>query len=176
MKLNKISACLVISALLLTGCSSGGETQVTNTDVSIQENASSEEIVVKEPAPADITATIMSEIEIPSAVEKDIDSIDYYFTIDKTQLEDVSMYICGSGAFPDELVVLKMTSPEAAETAMTAVQEHFTSQIELYRDYTPNEFYKLEESEVIVRNNYVMLLVCSDNARAEEIAESFFIN
>lgn len=175
MNFKKISVCFAITAVLLTGCSNGSEATVTDTDV-VQETTMSEEASVKEPMPSDITAAIMAEIEIPSAVEKDVDSIDYYFNVDKTQLEDVSMYICGSGAFPDELTVLKMTSAEAAETAMTAVQDHFESQIELYRDYTPNEFYKLEEAKVIIKNNYVMLFVCSDNARAEEIAESFFNN
>ena len=174
MNLKNFSACLFISALLLTGCSDNSEGAVTDTTAVVQETSASEETEVKEPASADITAAIMAEIDIPSAVEKDKDGIDYYFTVDKSQLEDVSMFICGSGAFPDELVVLKMASPEAAEAAMAVVNEHLASQIELYRDYTPDEFYKLEEASVVVKNNYVMLFVCSDNARAQEIADAFF--
>ncbi|MBQ8780515.1 MAG: DUF4358 domain-containing protein [Oscillospiraceae bacterium] len=175
MNLKKAAAGLLIPAFMLAGCadSSVDTPAETSGNAVVQETEASENNEAKAPAPADITAAITAEIEIPSSVEKDKDTIDYYFTVDKTQLEDVSMLICGSGAFPDELVVLKMTSPEAAQTAAAAVQEHLTAQIELYRDYTPNEFYKLEGASVNCVNNYVMLFVCSNNERATEIAETF---
>lgn len=175
MNLKKAAACAAISALLLTGCAGGQDnvTENTVTENAVQETVPSD-VQVKQPSPADITAAITAEIEIPSAVEKDKDSIDFYFTVDKAQLESVSMFICGSGAFPDELVVLKMTSDDAAVAAAGEVQKHLDSQIELYRDYTPDEFYKLEGAAVTVKNGYVMLFVCADNARAMEIAESLF--
>ena len=175
MNFKKAAAAVIIPVFMFAGCGNPSDNIPENTQGSaaVQETSASAEQEAKQPTPADITAAITAEIEIPSAVEKDKDSIDYYFTVDKTQLEDVSMFICGSGAFPDELVVLKMTTPEAAQTAAAAVQEHLTAQIELYRDYTPNEFYKLEGAVVNTVNNYVMLFVCTDNARATEIAGSF---
>ena len=67
-----------------------------------------------------------------------------------------------------------MTSAEQAQAAAEAVQAHLDSQIELYRDYTPNEMYKLDEAAVTVKGDYVMLFVCENDARAMEIAESLF--
>ena len=175
MNLKKAAAGFLIPAFMLAGCAESSVDTPTETSGSaaVQETSASENNEVKQPVPSEIIAAITAEIEIPSAVEKNKDTIDYYFTVDKTQLEDVSMLICGSGAFPDELFVLKMTSDEAAQEAAKAVQEHLTSQIELYRDYTPNEFYKLEGASVNWVNNYVWLFVCSDNERAMEIAETF---
>ena len=128
----------------------------------------------KEPAPSEITSAIMAEITIPSAVEKNADSVGDYYDVDLTKTESLSVYICGSGAYPDELAVFKMKSADDTAAAQAAVQKRLTSQIELYRDYTPKEFYKLEEAKVITKGNYVMLFVCEDDTRADTIANSLF--
>ncbi len=128
----------------------------------------------KEPAASEITAAIMSEITIPSAVEKDINSLNAYFEVDTTQIEDMSVYVCGSGAFPDELIVLKMSSEEQAKTVAQSLVLHLENQTNLYRDYTPDELYKLETAAVDGQGKYVMLFICEKNARAIEIAESLF--
>ena len=152
---NLLAGIIIVPALLLSACGAEAEP-------------------AKEPAPSEITSAIMAEIEIPSAVEKDMDSVGAYYDVDTAQTEALSVYICGSGAYPDELAVFKMSSPEQAQSAADAVQKRLDSQIELYRDYTPNEMYKLDGAEVTVKGSYVMLFVCSDDQRAREIAENLF--
>lgn len=157
MKIRKLAALMIMPIMMLTACSK------VNTVAEI-----------KEPAPSDITAAIMAEIEIPSAVEKTKESIAAYYDVDVDAVEALSVYICGSGAYPDELAVFKMNSPEQAENARAAVQKRLDDQIELYSDYTPNEMYKLDGAKVVVKGNYVMLFACSDDDRAYEIADSLF--
>lgn len=152
---NLFAGIIIVPTLLLSACGT-------------------ESAPAKEPAPSEITSAIMAEIEIPSAVEKDKDSVGAYYDVDMEQTEALSVYICGSGAYPDELSVFKMSSPEQAQSAAEAVQKRLDSQIELYRDYTPNEMYKLDGAEVTVKDSYVMLFVCSDDQRAREIAENLF--
>lgn len=156
MKLKNFAAMLVMPIIMLTACS----------------NTTTAE--TKEPAPADITSAIMAEIEIPSAVEKTKEDVGAYYDIDVEATEALSVYICGSGAYPDELAVFKMNSPEQAENARAAAQKRLDSQIELYSDYTPDEMYKLDGAKVVVKGNYVMLFACSDDDRAYEIADSLF--
>ncbi|MGN0604455.1 MAG: DUF4358 domain-containing protein [Oscillospiraceae bacterium] len=157
MKLRKFAALIVLPIMMLTACS---KTE------SVKE--------VKEPAPADITSAIMAEIEIPSAVEKTKEDVDAYYDIDVEAADELSVFICGSGAYPDELAVFKMNSPEQAESARAAAQKRLDGQIELYSDYTPDEMYKLDGAKVVVKGNYVMLFACSDDDRAYEIADSLF--
>lgn len=157
MKLRKFAALIVLPIMMLTACS---KTE------SVKE--------VKEPAPADITSAIMAEIEIPSAVEKTKEDVGAYYDIDVEAADALSVFICGSGAYPDELAVFKMNSPEQAESARAAAQKRLDGQIELYSDYTPDEMYKLDGAKVVVKGNYVMLFACSDDDRAYEIADSLF--
>lgn len=157
MRLRNFAAMLILPIVMLTACS-----KVETADE------------MKQPAPADITAAIMTEIEIPSAVEKTKEDVGAYYDIDIEAAEALSVYICGSGAYPDELAVFKMNSAEDAENARAAAQKRLDSQIELYADYTPNEMYKLDGAKVVVKGNYVMLFACSDDDRAYEIADSLF--
>lgn len=157
MKFKNFAAILVLPIIMLTACSKVDSTAET-----------------KEPAPADITSAIMAEIEIPSAVVKTKDDVGAYYDIDVEATDALSVYICGSGAYPDELAVFKMNSAEQAENARAAVQKRLDNQIELYRDYTPDEMYKLDGAKVVVKGNYVMLFACSDDDRAYEIADNLF--
>lgn len=156
MRFKNFAAMLVLPIIMLTACSKGDTTEM------------------KEPAPADITSAIMAEIEIPSAVEKTKEDVGAYYDIDVEAADALSVFICGSGAYPDELAVFKMNSAEQAENTRAAAQKRLDNQIELYTDYTPDEMYKLDGAKVVVKGNYVMLFACSDDDRAYEIADSLF--
>lgn len=158
MKMKRLAAILILPVMLLSACS--------------KVNADNEE--AKEPAPSDITAAIMAEIEIPSAVEKTKDDVGAYYDVDIDSVEAMSVYVCGSGAYPDELAVFKMNSEEHTEGARAAVQKRLDRQIEDYSDYTPDEMYKLEGAKVVVNGKYVMMFSCSNDERAYEIADSLF--
>lgn len=155
MKLRKLAVFIALPVMMLTACSENKEE-------------------MKEPLPSEITNAIMAEIEIPSAVEKTRENIGAYYDVNVDSVEALSVYICGSGAYPDELAVFKMTSEEQTEDAKAAVQKRLDSQIELYTDYTPDEMYKLDGAKVVVKGKYVMMFSCSDDDRAYEIADSLF--
>lgn len=181
-----LTAAMLLSLTLLTSCSDEQpavpadatvETSAVSSDSAGSENEGEiatlpDEIPVEDASAADITAAVTAEIEIPSAVEKTADNIGAFYDVDVSAVTDMSVLICGSGAYPDELAVFKFTDEEAAKAGMEAVQKRLDSQTELYADYTPDEMYKLEDAFVIVKDNWVAMAVCSDNARAKEIIES----
>ncbi|MBD5139034.1 MAG: DUF4358 domain-containing protein [Ruminococcus sp.] len=173
-----IAIAAVLSVLLLASCSDEQPTAPVNATVdttSADASDTSESDAPAEPAAdasaADITAAVTAEIEIPSAVEKNADNIGAFYDVDVSAVTDMSVLICGSGAYPDELAVFKFTDAEAAKTGAEAVQKRLDSQIELYSDYTPDEMYKLEDAFVITKDNWVAMAACSDNSRAKEIIE-----
>ena len=114
----------------------------------------------------------MAEIEIPSAMEKNAENIGAYYDIDTTTVMEMSVFICGSGAYPDELAVFEFNDEASAKAGAEAVQNRLDSQIAIYKDYTPAEIYKLEEAVIITNGNWVAFAACADNARAKEIIEN----
>lgn len=120
---------------------------------------------------ADITAAVMAEIEITSAAEKTSEDIGAFYDVDTSAIADMSVFICGSGAYPDEIAVFRFNDPESASAGAEAVKKRLENQTALYTDYTPDEVYKLEDANIIEKDNWVILTICSDNARAAEIIE-----
>ncbi len=157
-----IIAIALLTALMLTGCGENEEAVEANATVSVAAASS----------PADITAAIMAEIEIPSAMEKNAENIGAYYDVDIATVAEMSVYICGSGAYPDELAVFKFNDEASAQAGAEAVKSRLESQTAIYKDYTPAEMYKLEEAVVITEGNWVAFAACADNARAKEIIES----
>lgn len=172
-----IAVAAVLSVLLLASCSDEqpdvpvNATVETSADVSAEAQSDAPAEPVSDASASDITAAVTAEIEIPSAVEKTADNIGAFYDVDTASVTDMSVLICGSGAYPDELAVFKFTDEEAAKAGAEAVQKRLQSQIDTYADYTPDEMYKLDDAFVITKDNWVVMAACSDNARAKEIIE-----
>lgn len=116
-----------------------------------------------------VAAAVLAAVPINSAVEKGIDDLPIYFpSLDPAGIEDASYYICGSGAYPDEIAVLKFGSDELAETGLNAVRERLDSQYQTYESYTPKEMYKFDGAVAETRGSYVVYLVTADNDTAKE--------
>lgn len=163
---------LIAGSMLFASCGENPDSVQVDATPSITEStAAPDESAKKEASAADITAAVMAEIEIQSAIEKNIDEVGAFYDVDTAAVEDMSVYICGSGAYPDELAVFRFTDSAAAETGAEAVRKRLDSQTALYRDYTPDEVYKLDDAALIQKDNWVILTICSDNSRAEEIID-----
>lgn len=173
-----IMAISIIAAMsctmVFTACKSvegdGGAVQANGTPVEQTSDAVPAE-EASDVSASDITSAIMAEIEIESAVEKTVSDIEAFYDVDTSAIEDMSVFICGSGAYPDELAVFKFKDPDSAKTGAEAVRKRLENQIALYTDYTPDEVYKLEDAVMITKDTWVILTVCSDNSRASEIIE-----
>jgi hypothetical protein len=95
-----------------------------------------------------------------------------YYDIDTATVAEMSVYICGSGAYPDELAVFKFNDEASAKVGAESVKSRLDSQTAIYKDYTPAEMYKLDEAVIITEGNWVAFAACADNAKAKEIIES----
>jgi predicted small lipoprotein YifL len=132
----------------------------------------------KEPVdvnPDNVTTAVMNAIEFPSPVKKDAESIGvYYTTLDINSVERMSVYVCGSGAYPDEIAVFEFRDSNAADAGYEAVNKRYEDLVSTFTDYTPEEMYKLESPVMAIYGNYVVFVDCSENEIAEEIILTYF--
>ena len=175
MKINvtkKIIAGLICAAVAVCvcGCSSG--TATDSTASSTAESSSDNGSVSSAASASDITDKILAEIEFPSKAEIKEDRIDDFYEVEKDKIESFSAYLCGSGAYPDELAVFCMKSSDDTAAVKEMLEKRVEKQTASFKDYTPDEMYKIDGNNVVVSGNYVALIICSDNAKATEIFKS----
>ena len=160
-KFTRIIAAIILPAMLISLTACGGETTSSATSevnsVQTNQNAS---------APADITSKIMTDIKFPSMAQIKEERLASYYDIDSAKIDAYSAYICGSGAYPDEIAVFKMKSADDVNAVKTVLEARVEKQTTTFKDYTPAEMYKIDGKNIIVNGNYIALIICSDNAGA----------
>lgn len=176
MKINvtkKIIAGLICAAVAVCvcGCSSG--TATDSSASSTTESSSETDSVSTAASASDITEKILSEIEFPSKAEIEEGRRDNFYEVEeKDKIDSYSAYICASGAYPDELAVFCMKSSADTAAVKEMLEKRVEKQSAAFKDYTPDEMYKIDGNNVVVSGNYVALIICSDNAKATEIFKS----
>ena len=168
----KIIAGLICAAVAVCvcGCSSG--TATDSTASSTAESSSDTGSVSSAASAEEITDKILAEIEIPTKAEIEEGRRDGFYEVEKDMIESYSAYICGSGAYPDELAVFCMKSSDDTAAVKEMLEKRVEKQTASFKDYTPDEMYKIDGNNVVVSGNYVALIICSDNSKATEIFKS----
>ena len=162
-KITKGIITALLAATMLTSLTACGGDNTSSTGAT---NSSATESSVNASAPADITSKIMGDIKFPSMAEIKSDRLSTYYDVDADKIEAFSAYICGSGAYPDEIAVFKMKSADDVNAVKTVLDKRVESQTTTFKDYTPDEMYKIDGKNVIISGNYIALIICSDNAGA----------
>lgn len=156
-------------AVSICGCSGGNaQSSATESSSSVADSTVSSDSTEAAGTAADITAKIQEDIKFPGMAEIGEDRMSGYYDVDSTKLDSYSAYICGSGAYPDEIAVFKLKSADDVEAVKTMLEKRVETQTTAFKDYTPDEMYKIDGKNVVVNGNYVALIICADNAKAIE--------
>ncbi len=166
----KIICAFLLAALVCGAASCGGNTPAATTTKAAETTAA--------PKPAasagEIAQAVLEAVPINSSFEKKKESLeDYFDDLDVNTLADQSYFICASGAYPDEVAVFKFNSADDAQKAVPAIEARLEYQKSTYKDYTPEEYYKLEDAVIEQRGEWIIYTVTSDNTKAKEIALGF---
>lgn len=155
MNIKKLISAVLVPLMLFTGCNGGNNNEQT-----------------ADADPAEVVSAVLAEVPISSAVEKGTDDVEtYYVDVDIAELDSAAFSLCGSGALPDEIAVLKFKTADAAKSAEAGLQSKLNSRIEVFTDYTPDEMYKLNNAKVYSVGNYAVYIALSDNDRAKAIVD-----
>lgn len=155
---------IMCAAVLLTGCSGGN-----SSSQSVSESASDSAAETIRTA-AEKADALMAEVTFSGemvAVEADTMELRLGFKADG--ISDYAVYICGSGAYPDEFGIFTADSSEKADEIKAALEKRIESQKETYTDYTPEEMYKFDDCFVKQDGNTVYYAVTADNTKAADI-------
>lgn len=186
MKKVSIIAVLTVCAMLLTACggtkpadttanTTSGTTSTTASTTAGESSDTTSADGVTSTTPAEMTKAIMAEISIMAAVEKGTEgTIDLISGLEADKIKSASLYLCGAGAMPDEVAVIEFNSTEDATAAVSLLKARVDELTEEFKNYTPDEVYKLEGAKTGSNGNYAYLLACEDNDKALSILNGMF--
>lgn len=162
-------------AVSICGCSekpaqsSALESSVTSDAGSVSESVSeASDSSTATGTAAEITAKIQEDVKFPGMAEIGADRMAGYYDVAADKIDSYSAYICGSGAYPDEIAVFKMKSADDVNAVKSVLEKRVENQSATFKDYTPDEMYKIDGNNVVTSGNYVALIICADNAKAIE--------
>ena len=154
-KLTSILAAVMICAMF-TGCgdsSGSGTPEQSSSAVGFE----------------DRTAALMDAVTFPEMVSVKADTVKDRFGIEEADVTELSAYICGSGAMPDEFGIFRAKDADAAKRVEEALNKRIERQRKTFQDYTPAEMYKFDDCFVEVSGNIVIYAICADNSKAKEL-------
>ncbi|GEM_PF-178572 len=115
------------------------------------------------------TLALAEALELSSMVEVTFDELDIFYDIVKTDVDDFSAYLCGSGAVPDEFGAFAAKDADAAKRIADALERRIEYQRKVFKDYIPGEMYKFDDCFVEIDENTVIYAICADNPKAREL-------
>ena len=172
----KILSTLLVCALVCGAAACSGGTPASTTTAAATTAATTEanSASVSNASAEDITAAVLEATPINSAFAQNEAMMENNFDgIDVSKIKEFSYYVCASGAYPDEIAVFRFDSSDSAASAVAAVSDRLEYQKKTYKDYTPDEYYKLEGAIIAQSGEWLYYIVTSDNSKAETIVKGF---
>lgn len=163
----KIAAILTAAAMCaaLSGC--GGNTPSAPEQSTADSAVSNSEISGGLDSKTD---ALKEAVTLPKGmVDVKADTLKDRFGIEEADVAELSAYVCGSGAMPDEFGVFRAKDADAAKRVADALNKRIEQQRKTFKDYTPNEMYKFDDCFVEIHGNVVIYAVCADNSKAKEL-------
>ena len=151
MKKLKLVLVALLSLFLLAACGS----KKSSGDVTADPSS-----LAKQLAEETVTSDTLSE------VSTDIMASTYF--VDTSRIEASSAYM-STGASACEVTVIKCSDADYASEVSDLLKQRVSNQKDLYSSYNAGETKKLESAIIKTSGNYVVLCVCDDTSKAEEI-------
>lgn len=114
------------------------------------------------------------EIDLPDMAEIPLERISGYYDVNSDDIEQLSYIIAGSGATPDEIMIVKFTSADKAESMRSKMEERKAQISDLFTDYNPDEMPKVNSCVIETKNEYAFFAICNDNQKAKDIFSGSF--
>lgn len=135
--------------LFLCGCS--GRTQAADAPLS------------------EICAEIAKAVAPEDAVILDADYMYLAHRLAQEDCRECAAFMVSRGSFPEEVILTRGTSEEAAGRTQAQLQMYLENILEQSRNYEPETYAMLQDCQMLSRGTYVCLFMTSERAAAEEL-------
>lgn len=188
-KSGKIMAVLVAAAIICCGCGGEEASQTASEDVrqtgteSASQSAEEAESEVSEAEEAEesgktaasiaeVYEKIGEEVSLQSPACMDDDFISNYYGLDTALLEEYVFSISEDAAQAETVIIAKVKDAGDAEQVAESLQAVVEDKKAEMENYIPEQFAIVEKSEVVIRDNYVWLVISENEDSITSVIEN----
>lgn len=107
--------------------------------------------------------------------EIDRESIIKKYKFNDEKIKNIISYI-GTGATAEEILVIELFNKKDIEQIRKLIEGKIEERKQDFQNYLPKEVFKLENYNLETINNYIILCICNDYKKAEEIINHYIHN
>jgi hypothetical protein len=170
LKENKMKKSIIVFLALtvLAGCAKKTPpAPVAETSPNVTSSLSESGTGTTEITPDSLAKKVLSKVPLSGEAASQNDISDIGFK--EGTVKDFSYTVCGTGAYPDKLLIVEFNTSDDAKAGKVVVDELLQQDKDNWKDYAPKEMYKLDDAFVTVKDNWLFYGVTADNVTAEEI-------
>lgn len=142
---------------LITGCSSSVGEEEPNKTVALNI----------------ICESLMRELDFPEMADVS-NRYDVYYSLSDSTVKECRLYVCSSGAYPDELAVFLLNDPTDHEKLKTVINARREYLLETWKSYKPGEVPKIENSKLLEYSGYYFYVISENEEKASEVLGRYF--
>ena len=145
-----LSSFLLCSCLLI-GCGSPDGSDAKTVDVTLEE----------------IYTKMLESVEMPTMVRVDADYIFNYYGIDVSAFEEYVFAAAEDALLAENIIMMKLPEGQSSESTVASLEKIIKQKKAELESYLPEQFKIVEKSEVVAKDNYVILIISSKKAELE---------
>lgn len=115
---------------------------------------------------ASYTFNDMTELE-------DVVFLEVLYGVNSADVKQFAMYINETGITADEIIIIEAVDDEASQRVYDLILNWYTAKGIQMKDYLPEEYKKIEKSNVKISGNYIYMIVADNNTDIEKIVEKY---
>lgn len=148
---------LLFALCLITGCGEKN-TKESNTEESNIVDKTLEEIYTQ----------MIENVELPTMIRLEDDYITNYYGLELSTFEEYVFAVAEDALLAENIILIKMKDGESNEAVANLLENIVEQKKSEFESYLPEQFKIVEKSEVVINENYIVLIISSQKDMLEE--------
>lgn len=117
---------------------------------------------------------MVTEVEQPALMELSAEEMQNLYNIDPAKLEDFSVRIPMMNVKTNEIAIFKVKDADDVAEVEAAARQRAENVMKQFEQYLPDQYENAKNHKIVVKGNYVLLVISDRADELIKVYESFF--
>lgn len=126
------------------------------------------------PSLKDLEQKILSATDMQNLQAADSDTFKSLYEINPDEIEGFCLYTANTNIKADEIALIQAKDAETLKSIQDQAAQRLKDKEASFKDYLPEEYYKIQKSVLKTHGNYLLLVVSPDSEKIEASFDNAF--